>query len=254
VFTQKETGMRPGLKSLLGTALAMALFVTPALAMADEATQIITSKDIATFDDSASAGNWIVQGSRYATKDFPQLQLVKTWPEAVYGKNKENKPLFSLGVHSRFDRKSYNYVEIIPAAKDSSGKLVPTALPLPGRVKSMNLWAWGSNFNYNLDAHIRDYQGIEYVLHFGSLQYAGWKQLSALVSTAIPQSRPYIPKYAGLELTKLVMWTSPEEKVDDNYLFIDNITVITDLYETRFDGEDLADPDTLNSLWQAGAK
>jgi hypothetical protein len=246
--------MRPGLRSFLGTALAFALFVTPALVMADENTQIIASRDIATFDDTATAGNWIVQGSRYATTGFPTLQVVKTWPESVYGKNKDNKPLFSLGIHSRFDRKSYNYVEIIPAAKDSAGKFAPSALPLPGRVKSMNLWVWGSNFNYWLDAHIRDYQGIDYVLHFGSLQFSGWKQLSATISTAIPQSRPYIPRYAGIELTKLVVWTSPQEKVDDNYIFIDNITVITDLYETRFDGEDLADPDTLNALWQAGSK
>ena len=27
---------------------------------------------------------------------------------------------------------------------------------------------------------------------------------------------------------------------------------MTDLYEKRFDGEDLADPDYLNNLWQQG--
>ncbi len=246
--------MRPGLRAFLGTVLALTLFFTAALVMGDEITQIITAKTIATFNDPATAGNWIVQGSRYATQGFPQLQIVKAFPESLYGKNKENTPLFSLGVHSRFDRKSYNYVEIIPAAKDSTGKLVPTTIPLPGRAQSINLWVWGSNYNYWMDAHIRDYQGIDYVLHFGSLQFAGWKNLSAPISTAIPQSRPYIPRYAGLELTKLVVWTSPEEKVDDNYMFIHELNVITDMYEARFDGEDLADPDTLNSLWQQGTK
>jgi hypothetical protein len=246
--------MRPGWKAFLGTVTALALFFSAGLAVADELTQTISAKAVATFDDPATAGNWIVQGSKYATQGYPQLQVVRAFPEALYGKNKDNKPLFSLGVHARFDRKSYNYIEIIPAAKDSSGKLVPSTLPLVGRAKSIDAWVWGANYNYWLDVHLRDYQGIDHVIHMGSLKFAGWKDLSATISGAIPQSRPYIPKYAGLVLTKLVIWTAPDEKVDDYYFFIDEITIITDLFETRFDGEDLADPDTLNTIWQQGTK
>jgi hypothetical protein len=246
--------MRPGLRVLLGTALALALLFTTALAMADERTQTIATRNIASFDDPATAGNWIVQGSKYATKGFPVMQLVNAWPEALYGFKTDNKTLFAMGVHGRFDRKSYNYIEMIPAAKDSSGKLVPTALPLPGRVQNVNLWVWGSNYKYWLDVYIRDYQGIDHVLHLGSLLFPGWRNLAATVSTAIPQSRSYIPRYAGLVLTKLVLWTAPDEKVDDFYFFIDEISIITDLFETRFDGEQLADPVTLNNLWQQGNK
>jgi hypothetical protein len=251
---QKETGMRPGLRSFLGMVLGMMLFFTSALVMADEFTQTITSRSLATFDDPANAGNWIVQGSKYATQGFPQMQIVRAWPDALYGKNKINKNLFALGVHAKFDRKSYNFIEIIPAEKDSSGKLQPKGIPIPGRVKAIDMWVWGANFNYTLDAHLRDYQGIDHVLHLGSLQFAGWKDLGATVSGAIPQSRTYIPRYAGLELTKLVIWTAPDEKVDDYYFFVDEISVLTDLFETRFDGEDLADPDSLNTLWQQGSK
>ncbi|HEY9594617.1 MAG TPA: flagellar filament outer layer protein FlaA, partial [Spirochaetia bacterium] len=128
------------------------------------------------------------------------------------------------------------------------------SIPIPGRVQSVNMWVWGANYNYWIDAYVRDYQGIDHVVHLGSLNFAGWRNLSAGISTAIPQSRKYIPRYAGLELTKLVMWTAPDEKVDDFYLFIDELTVITDLFETRFDGEDLADPTTLNEIWQQGSK
>jgi hypothetical protein len=244
--------MRPGLRVFLGTALAMALTFTTALVMADDRTQTIASRSIATFDDPATAGNWIVQGSKYTTKGFPEMQLVKAWPEALYGFNTENKVLMSLGVHGRFDRKSYNYVEMIPAAKDSSGKLSPTTIPIPGRVQSINMWVWGANYNYWLDLYIRDYQGIDHVLHMGSLLFPGWRNLSAVVSSAIPQSRSYIPRYAGLVMTKLVLWTAPDEKVDDFYFFVDEISVITDLFETRFDGEQLADPVTLNNLWKQG--
>jgi hypothetical protein len=253
-YEQKETGMRPGLRAFLGTALGIALFFSAGLVMGDELTQAISSKTLASFNDPATAGNWMVQGSKFVTQDFPQLQVVRAWPEALYGNNKDNKPLFSLGVHARFDRKSYNFIELIPAVKDSSGKLVPKSIPIPGRVKTMNMWVWGSNYNYWLDVHLRDFQGVDHVVRMGSLLFAGWKNLTANISGAIPQARQYIPRYAGLELTKLVIWTAPDERVDDYYFFINDINCITDLFETRFDGEDLADPDSLNTLWQQGTK
>jgi hypothetical protein len=246
--------MRPGLRPLLGAVLVVGLFFSPALVMGDEFTQTIASRNIATFDDPATGANWIVQGSKYATQGFPQMEIVKAWPDSLYGHNKDNKSLYSMGVHGRFDRKSYNFIEMIPAKKDSSGKLVPAALPLPGRVQSLSMWVWGANYNFWLDAYIRDYRGIDHVLHLGSIMFAGWKDLGVTISGAIPQSRKYIPRYAGLELTKLVLWTAPDEKVDDFYFFIDEINAITDLFESRFDGEDLADPDYLNNIWQQGSK
>jgi hypothetical protein len=246
--------MRPGWRAFLGTTLVMAFFFASALAMADEITQTIASRSIANFDDPASLGNWIVQASKYAVKDYPQVQLVRTWPEALYGKNRDNKTLFALGIRGSFERKSYNFIEIIPAAKGADGKLAPQAIPIPGRAKSIDMWVWGANYDFWMDAHIRDYQGIDHVLHMGSLRYPGWRDLSATISGAIPQARTYIPRYAGLELTKLVVWTAPGEKVDDFYVFIDEISVLTDLFETKFDGEDLADTASLNDLWAKGTK
>ena len=83
--------MRPGLRAFLGTMLALALFLPAALVLGDEITTTITSKNIATWDDPATAGNWMVQGSRYATQGFPQMAIVKTWPEGLYGKKDGRK-------------------------------------------------------------------------------------------------------------------------------------------------------------------
>jgi hypothetical protein len=245
--------MRPGLGSFLGTVLVIGILFSAAAAWADD-TQIITSKSVQTFDDPATNTNWIVQGSKYATQGFPQSELVKAYPESLYGKNIQGKNLLALGIHGRFDRKSYNSIEWIPAKKDDAGKMQPAAIPLPGKVHSIDLWVWGSNYNFTIDVYIRDYQGIDHILHLGSLMFAGWKNLSVTVPGSIPQSRKYIPSYAGLELTKVVIWTAPDEKVDDFYIFIDEISEITDMYVQRFDGEDLADPATINNLWQQGSK
>jgi len=246
--------MRPGMRAFIGSTLPLLLFFTTAFVLADEYTKTITARSIASFDDPATNKNWIVQGSRFATKDYPQMTLVKTWPESVYGKNKENKALYALGIHGKFDRKGFNFIEIIPAKKGSDGKLTPESIPIPGRANEIAMWVWGSNYNYLLDAHIRDYQGIDHVLHMGSLQFAGWKNLVASIPPSIPQARRYIPRYQALEVTKFVLWTAPDEKVDDFYLFIDEVNVLTDLFESRFDGDTLADADTLNDLWKQGSK
>ncbi|HET6487940.1 MAG TPA: flagellar filament outer layer protein FlaA, partial [Spirochaetia bacterium] len=120
--------------------------------------------------------------------------------------------------------------------------------------QKIDLWIWGSNYNYWLDLYLRDYQGIDHVLHFGSLRFVGWKDLTVDIPSSIPQSRTYIPRYEGMVMTKLVMWTAPDEKVDDFFLFVDEINCLTDIFESRFDGEDLADPTYLNNLWQQGTK
>ena len=245
--------MRLGWRARIGSTLVVVFFFASAFVMADEYTQIVTLRSIASFD-SQDQWNWIVQGSKYSTNGYPQMNIVKAYPDALYGHNQENKPLYSLGVHGKFDRKGYNYVEMIPAQKDSSGNLQPAPIPIPGRAQKVDLWIWGSNYNYWLDLYLRDYQGIDHVLHFGSLHFVGWKDLTVDIPSSIPQSRSYIPRYEGLVMTKLVMWTAPDEKVDDFYLFIDEINCLTDIFESRFDGEDLADPTYLNNLWQQGTK
>ncbi len=246
--------MTPGLRAFLGTAITSVLLFTTGQVMADQTTATYQVKSLVSFDDQAKAGSWIVQGSKFATQGFPEYKLVKTWPEAVYGRNKENRDLYAMGIHSKFDRKGWNYIEIIPAAKDSSGNLTPTSISIPGRVQRMDMWVWGSNYNYTMDVFLRDYRGIDHVLHMGSLQFIGWRDLAVTVPSSIPQARRYLPQFQGLELTKIVIWTSPEEKVDDYWVFIDELTILTDTYQQRYDGENLADPDYLNQLWQASNK
>lgn len=245
--------MKPGLRAFILTTLPLLLLLCAVLAVADEATVNLQSKVIASFDDPDGM-QWIIQGSKFVTKDFPQATTVRAWPDALYGRSPEQKNLFALGIHSRFDRKGYNYIEIIPAKKGSDGKLAPVPLALPGRVKSLDMWVWGSNFNYTMDVHLRDFEGVDRVLHMGSLNYPGWKNLSVGITGSIPQSRRYIPRFRALDLTKFVIWTTPTERVDDFYVFFDEVKILTDLFESRFDGDNLADPRILDQLWAQGTK
>ncbi len=245
--------MRPRRRAFPRTLFFFLFFFTAALILADESTVNLASVVLDGFDQPDKSF-WIVKGSKFATQGYPQTSFTRAWPATLFGKNKDNKNLFSLGIHGRFDRKAYNYIEVIPAKKADDGTLVPNPMPIPGIGRTIDLWVWGSNYNFYMDVHLRDYQGVDHVLRLGDLMYEGWRDLSVSIPTSIPQSRRYIPSYQGLVITEFVIWTRPDEKVDDLYIFIDEIKVLTDMFQTRFDGDDLADPDTLNQLWSAGAQ
>jgi hypothetical protein len=245
--------MRPSMRAVSRAILILIFSFTAALCVADELTRNITSVLLESFDEPGKT-SWMVRGSKFATEDYPQMSMLRAWPDALFGRNKEDKDYYVLGVHGRFDRKAYNYVEIIPAKKGSDGKLEPTTLMIPGKAQSIDMWVWGANFDYYMEVHARDYMGVDHVLPLGDLKFIGWRNLNATIPGSVPQSQNTVPKFQGLEITSIVVWTRPNERVDDFYVFIDQIKVITDIFVTRFDGDTLADMDTLNQLWAAGAK
>ncbi len=232
------------------------LLAAGAAAFGDEITVNVVSKVLQSFDPDekgkADARQWQVLPSKFgydaSGKSYWQLRLVDAWPEALYGKNKDKLPLQVLGLTGKFSRKGYNYVEIVPGTGEGAN-FKPVPIDIPGRVESLDLWVWGANYAYYLEAHVRDFQGIDHVLPFGLLQFAGWKNLRSRVPGNIPQSWKYLPRLKNLELTKLVLWTQPNEKVDEFFIYIDQLKITTDLFETSFDGDELADEDTLRQVW-----
>lgn len=249
--------MRPRYRAMIGMALALAAVVAATPAAADEFTKNYVSKVLESFDEPGKI-SWIVRSSDVKPPvNIPEFTFVKAWPDQVYGANKANATLLSMAIRAGFNRKAYNYIEIVPvdpSKKSADGLPEPKPIPIPGRVQLIDLWVWGSNYNYWLDIHLQDYRGIDHVLHLGSLQYAGWRNLSVSVPGSIPQASPYLPRLRTLSITKLVLWTRPDAPVDGFYVFLDDLKVLTDLAETRFDGDELADPDYLNELWSAGNK
>jgi len=248
--------MRPRYRVMIGMALALAAIVAAAPAFADEFTRNYVSKMIESFDKPGTI-TWDVRGSDVGETKLPEFKYVKAWPDQVYRSNKENLDLWAMAIHGGFYRKAYNYIEIIPvdpSKKGPDGKPELKPVQIPGRAQMIDLWVWGSNYNYWLDIHLQDYRGVDHVLHLGSLQYAGWRNLSVTIPGSIVQSSPYIPRLRGLVITKLVLWTRPDAPVDGFYVFLDDLKVLTDLAETRFDGDELASPDNLNALWNAGKK
>ena len=184
---------------------------------------------------------------------YPKSAFISARLEALNRRQPEGRDLKAFGIHGKFDRKGYNFIEIIPARKGDDGKLAPRTVPLPGRVKNMDIWVWGSNFSYYLEAHIMDHKGITHVLNFGDVKFTGWRNLQVNIPGYISQAVTYTPAHKRLELVKFVLWTRPTERVDNFYFYLDEFKVFTDMFESLFDGEDLADPRTVEKLWSEAA-
>jgi hypothetical protein len=177
--------------------------------------------------------NWQVSASRFTHEDFPQLKMgIEGAPIALSGAvtgAEENR--YILGIRSAFTRKGYNQVWIYPEEE----------IVLPGEVQKLDVWVWGANYSYELEVHLRDYRGIVHKLSLGSLAFIGWRNLSVVIPNSIPQYIRYLPMERPLTLVRLVIWTTPTERVDDFICYFDHLKILTDMFRDRFDGDRLAD-------------
>ncbi|MCL2833739.1 MAG: flagellar filament outer layer protein FlaA, partial [Treponema sp.] len=193
---------------------------------------------------------WAIDASKFASKvddqQFPLLTYVPAWPQAYYGINSSGKDIKSLGIWGKFDRRGYNWIDVYPVSGDDNE---PFEIPIPGRLSYLDMWVWGANLQYYIEVYLRDYQGVVHNLYLGSIAHQGWKNLRVQVPTSIPQSRRALPRVGGLSFVKFRIWTTPAERVDNFYIYFNNFKVLTDVFETLFDGNDLADPDRVQELW-----
>ncbi|MCL2232825.1 MAG: flagellar filament outer layer protein FlaA [Treponema sp.] len=195
---------------------------------------------------------WRADASRFAStvdgQTFPLLSFVPAWPMALFGANREGRDIRSLGIWGRFDRRGYNWIDIYPVSVGDDGE-TPFEIPIPGRIRYLDMWVWGSNHNYILEVFFRDHQGIVHMVPMGNLAFQGWRNMRARIPTHIPQSRRILPRLAGLHFVKFRIWTTPVERVDNFFIYFNQLQILTDVFETLFDGNDLADPERVQEIW-----
>ncbi|MCL2093251.1 MAG: flagellar filament outer layer protein FlaA [Treponema sp.] len=199
---------------------------------------------------------WRADASRFATvvgeERFPRLSFVEAWPQAAFGVNRDGLDLRSLGIWARFDRRGYNWVDVYPVAAGTGQDgdyPEPFEIPLPGRLQTMDMWVWGMNQNLTLEAYFRDHNGVVHAVPMGSLAFIGWRNLNIRIPNHIPQSRRTLPRLAGLTFVKFRIWTMPTERVDNIFVYFKQLKIVTDTFESLFDGSDLSDPERILELW-----
>ncbi|MBU0934398.1 MAG: flagellar filament outer layer protein FlaA [Spirochaetes bacterium] len=234
---------------------------------ADEKAVNLESIVVQSFDDQ-DAEPWFVIGSKFSTAGFPKVAYVPSWPLAIFGSNREGKDLNSLGVAMLFDRREYNWVDLVPGTKTGEGEdatYAPVELDLPGRVRMIDMWVWSPNMNYYIEAYLRDFQGAVHAIYMGELNHIGWKNFRINVPGSIPQSKKYLPVRETLKLVKFRVWARPTEvaalpapadaPLQDKAIFFyfDHLKVLTDTFEALYDGDTLTDPDFIQENWDLEA-
>lgn len=212
---------------------------------------------------------WRVVASKFTTKTadqtFPIAGVIGTGPLALV-RAAGDTGAKSLGIQGAFDRTGFNWIDIYPTRADDTDQQ-PIEIPLLGRTRFIDVWAWGSNLNYNLEAYFRDNRGVVHTIPMGSLKFVGWRNLRSAIPSGIPMVSNIVPRSTHAStFVKFRLWTDPKERtyVDIErdkrgkitrivpfYVYLTQIKVLSDVYESVFDGDELAHPKTTSRLWQA---
>jgi hypothetical protein len=177
-----------------------------------------------------------------------------------------------LGVRSNFDFRGYNWIVIEPAntrsvrevleprntsaegsnliGKDSRPgdmrKLIgPYYIQLMGKTQALDFWIWGANYNYELEIHLEDYNGITHILPAGNLKFFGWRNLRVNIPNYISQEQQYTPSVQPLKFIRFKIIANPDERPDNFHIYFDYMQAMTDLYQETYFGRELDDP----SIW-----
>ena len=206
-------------------------------AQSGENVEIINAVTMESFD-SVDAG-WSVRGSRFIDGQFLDSRIVEAWPNQLFGNNPP-ETLRALGVRGAFTNRGHNFIEILPPGD---------GINLPGIVKELELWVWNAARNYYVTAELQDYRGVYHTIELGDINYLGWGRLSVRIPNSVLQTEKRNANVDQLRLIKLVLWTDPTENVDDFQVYFDELRVLSDTFQKRVDGEELADPEFIDRIW-----
>jgi len=233
-----------------------------AAAGADEVTRSWETIVLEDFDDGGRY-RWVVRGGKFLAYEDEGSELEYAFPfkydiindvkpdALMLDDSNDGETLGVLGAQASFTRRGYNYLEFVPVEDedDENGFPVHRPITIPGRPLAIDLWTWGSNYNYYLEIQVRDYRGVVHTLKLGELGYSGWRNLQVEIPNYIPRAVRFVPVRRRMDLMKIVLWTRPEESVAGFHFYLDQIEVLTDLFEQPFDGEGLADPEFVQEVW-----
>jgi len=158
---------------------------------------------------------------------FAKVKKVVGIPQEV--KSKYPNQQYCLGLKEWRYHRGFTWTEITP----------PTPITVTGKLKGLSIWACGRNYRHRLEIWVRNYQGNEYPIDMGSLNFRGWQKLSARIPMHIPYYRKYVPQYFPLDITRIIVRHDPNEITGNYYLYLDTLEAIVDVYVDTYDGDDM---------------
>lgn len=144
-----------------------------------------------------------------------------------------------LGVKVDFFRRGYNSFTVTSVKP----------LPVEGIAKTLSVWVVGRNFNHTLKLLLEDYWGHQFELYVGKLNHSGWKMMTVAIppqnrdgKSGIIQKDYHYSTRMGLKIVGFKVECDPEDAYGSYYLYIDDLRVVSDLYEMEArDTDDMYD-------------
>ena len=123
-------------------------------------------------------------------------------------------------------------------------------IPIEGVTKTISLWVAGRNMDHDMYVLIQDYFGNNFELYLGNLGFSGWKKLTVAVPPTpdgehgIIQQSVYNGVKPGIRILGFRVDCNPMLAKGQYYLYMDDLRVVTDLYDIEN-----RDEDDINDDW-----
>lgn len=148
--------------------------------------------------------------------------------------NQEMEDTKVFGVKTEFFRRGVNSFYITAARP----------IPIEGVTKTVSVWVCGRNMGHQMWLLVQDYNGNNFEIWMGSLEFSGWKKLTIAIPPSpdgehgIIQQSVYHGDKPGLRIVGFRVDCNPMEAKGSFYMYLDDIRAVTDLYDIQNRDED----------------
>lgn len=148
--------------------------------------------------------------------------------------NQEMEDTKVFGVKTEFFHRGVNSFYITAARP----------IPIEGVTKTVSVWVCGRNMGHQMWLLVQDYNGNNFEIWMGSLEFSGWKKLTTAIPPSpdgehgIIQQSVYHGDKPGLRIVGFRVDCNPMEAKGSFYMYLDDIRAVTDLYDIQNRDED----------------
>lgn len=117
-------------------------------------------------------------------------------------------------------------------------------IPIEGVTKTVSVWVCGRNMGHQISLLVQDYNGNNFELWLGTLEFSGWKKLTVAIPPSpdsehgIIQTSAYHGVKPGLRIIGFRVDCNPMEAQGAYYVYFDDMRAVTDLYDLENRDED----------------